>query len=250
MNILLTNDDGIESEGLKTLARVLSRDHRIMIVAPDGERSGKSHSISLGEPVRMRRMGENALACGGTPADCVLFSILGAVPEKPDIVVSGINRGPNLGTDIIYSGTAAAARQAALMGYAAVAVSVTSFSPPYPYEVAAEFIRANIDVFRSLWTCDHFLNVNVPLGDPGSLGIEVTHPSRRIYNDRVLRFEAPNRDEYFFLTGSNAEARLEDGSDWHAVTHGSISVSPVFLHPLNQAEDEAYRNTVFRKPEV
>jgi len=130
MNILITNDDGIESEGLKTLARVLSRDHRIMIVAPDGERSGKSHSISLGEPVRMRRMGENALACGGTPADCVLFSILGAVPEKPDIVVSGINRGPNLGTDIIYSGTAAAARQAALMGYAAVAVSVTSFSPP------------------------------------------------------------------------------------------------------------------------
>ncbi|HOV62958.1 MAG TPA: 5'/3'-nucleotidase SurE [Spirochaetia bacterium] len=248
MNILLTNDDGIDSPGLHILARTLEGEHRVMIVAPDGERSGKSHSISLGGPVKMRRITENTLSCDGTPADCVLFSILGAIPFKPDIVISGINRGPNLGTDIIYSGTAAAARQAALMGYAAIAVSVTPYSPPYPYETAASFIRDNIDLFLSLWTCDHFLNINVPAVDPAVMGVEVTHPSRRIYNDRLVRFQAPNKDEYFFLTGSRAEARLEEGSDWHAVVHGNISVSPIFLHPLNHVEDEAYRRTVFRKP--
>ena len=220
----------------------------MITVAPDGERSGKSHSISLGEPVRMRKISDSEIACGGTPADCVLFSILGAIPFKPDIVVSGINKGPNLGTDIIYSGTAAAARQAALMGFAAVAVSVTAYAPPFPFERAAEFIRANIETFISLWTDDHFLNVNVPPPGLNGAGVEVTHPSRRIYKDRVLKFEAPNSDEYFFLSGDYAAAKPEEGSDWQAVSRGSISVSPVFLHPLNQAEDESYKRAVFRKP--
>lgn len=134
MKILLTNDDGIKSLGLRALQDVLGGEHEVWTVAPDRERSGSSHCISIKNPVRFHQVEERQFACGGTPADCVLFSCLGALPERPDLVISGINLGPNIGTDIIYSGTAAAARQAALMDIPAVAISQATFTAPFYFE--------------------------------------------------------------------------------------------------------------------
>ena len=139
MKILITNDDGIFSEGITTLKNALIADHDVWVVAPDTERSGTSHAITLKDAVRMSRIDERTYSCGGTPADCVLYSLLGAVDLDPDIVVSGINHGPNIGTDIIYSGTVAAARQAALMDRPAVAVSVVGMQGPLNFELAAEW---------------------------------------------------------------------------------------------------------------
>ena len=245
MNILLTNDDGIGSLGLKALSTALEKKHNVWILAPDAERSAASHSITIHNPIRLKRMKDRSWACGGTPADCVILSMLGAIPVKPDLVISGINRGPNLGTDIIYSGTVAGARQAALMGVPAIAASLNTFTDPFYYEPVARFIAGNIETFLELWHPDHFVNINAP-NEPGEVsGVRITHPSRRIYHDKLARFEAPDGNDYFFLYGSHIDAESEEGSDWDAVSHGYVSVSPVFLHPINRAEELAYREKIF-----
>ncbi len=246
MKILITNDDGIESPGLKALRDVLSAEHEIWIVAPDGDRSGRSHSITLREPVRMRKTGDRSYACGGSPADCVLYAYLGAIPVKPDFVVSGINIGPNLGTDIIYSGTAAAARQAALMGYPAAAVSSSSYNPPFHFDAAAKFILNNISLLAELWNPDHFININVPPLEGGRAEVSVTHPSKRVYTDNIVSFTAPNKDRYFFLDGELIKAEPYKNSDWAAVSSGRISISPIYLHPVNKNDDELYQNAEYR----
>ncbi len=246
MIILLTNDDGISSPGLKALQNVLS-EHDVWTVAPDKNRSASSHSITIRNPVRMHQLNEKTFACGGTPADCVLFSLLGAIPVKPDIVISGINLGANLGTDIIYSGTVAAARQAALMGYPSIAVSLNEIKPPLHFCTAADFIIKNIDIFTDLWHSDHFLNINIPNIRDGEIGVKVTFPSRRIYENNCINFKAPNNDKYYFLGGS-IRSDDKEGSDSKAVFNGFISISPVFLHPVNYKEEEKYHNSIFRKP--
>jgi 5'-nucleotidase len=243
MIILLTNDDGFDSPGLRAMKDALAG-HEIWIAAPDGERSGTSHSITIKDPVRFTRMGEREYACSGTPADCILFSFLGAVPVKPDIVISGINIGPNLGTDILYSGTAAAARQAALMGCASIAVSLNAFTPPFHFAAAASFVSANIGLFASLWSDDHFINVNVP-NEETSAGIAITHPSKRIYEDKAVSFSSPSGHCYYFLSGSFIGAQAEEGSDWEAVSSNNVSVSPIYLHPVNMAIEDRYRKVSF-----
>ena len=248
MKILITNDDGIFSEGITTLKNALIADHDVWVVAPDTERSGTSHAITLKDAVRMSRIDERTYSCGGTPADCVLYSLLGAVDLDPDIVVSGINHGPNIGTDIIYSGTVAAARQAALMDRPAVAVSVVGMQGPLNFELAADFIAQNIELIAELWLPDHILNVNVPNVFKQVPEVVVTHPSRRIYRDRLSDFTAPNGERYFFLQGSLDDAVIDSGSDWDAVKNKKISVSPIYLHPLNHSEDEAYHTAVFTRP--
>ncbi len=246
MKILLTNDDGIHSEGIESLKNYLENDHEVWTVAPDVERSGTSHAITLRDAVRMSRIDDRSYSCGGTPADCVLYSLIGAVDVDPDIVVSGVNHGPNIGTDIIYSGTVAAARQAALMKKPAIAVSVAGTKPPYNFDLASEFVSRNLELMLDLWLPDHFLNINTPNTFDITPDIEVTHPARRIYRDHLVDFTAPSGERYFFLQGTLNEAVIEEGSDWDAVKNDRISVSPVYLHPLNHSEDKAYRSARFK----
>lgn len=238
MNILLTNDDGIEARGINILAEHLS-EHNLWIVAPDRERSGFSHSITLRDPVRMKERGVRRIGCSGTPADCVLFGILGVLSEKPDLIISGINHGPNLGTDIIYSGTAAAARQGALMGVPSVAVSVTNTDSQTAYVDAAKFIAQNVEILVTLGSKDDFINVNVPGNIDTDVPVAITHPSRRIYNDKLERFKSPDGADYLFLTGTVSEDNIPEGSDFWAIRKGRISVSPIYLYPVNnQLETE------------
>jgi 5'-nucleotidase len=249
MRILLSNDDGIRSSGLEILRRWLEKDHEVWIAAPEEEQSGKSHSVTLRDPVRFRKVEDQVFACGGTPADCVLFSLLGALPLSFDMVVSGINRGPNLGTDIIFSGTAAAARQGALSGIPSVAVSVAPMHPPWPFETAAEFTALNLELFKSLWTDDHFININVPFLSADSVPeVAITHLSRRIYDDKLTSMVGPRGETYYMLAGDTVHAEDEPGSDWEAVGKGIISVSPVFLHPMNHREIELYQSSSFKVP--
>lgn len=250
MKILLTNDDGIDSEGLRILKQFLSDGHEVWTVAPDTERSGTSHAITLRDAVRFNPLDDRTYSCGGTPADCILYSILGAIPFNPQVIISGINNGPNIGTDIIYSGTVAGARQAALMGFPGIAISVTSYEQPLDFPAAAAFLTENIVQMVSLWRSDHFLNINVPNSLAAGSKVVITHPARRIYRDNIVDFTAPHGEKYFFLDGSLNDAVSDTGSDWHAVTNNDISVSPIYLHPVNDDEDEKYRKTAFSMPLV
>jgi len=250
MRILLSNDDGIDSPGLLALHQEIDRigGHEVWTVAPDGERSGMSHSITLKDPIKSRKIGERRYCISGTPADCIMTAVLGIMAEKPDIVLSGINLGPNLGTDLIYSGTAAAARQAAYMGIPGVAVSINAFTSPWNFSALARFTVQNLEGFIKLFDGNHFININGPEDGKMNAPIEITHPCYRTYNDRMIQFIAPRGDEYWFLKGAPIDTSDEEGSDWNAVVRGSISVSPVHLHPLNNQVDEEYETAGFKSP--
>ncbi len=247
MRILLTNDDGIESEGIRALRDILDQDHDVWVFAPDGERSAMSHYITVKGPVRCSRVGPSATACSGSPADCVILSHLGAVPFSPEIVISGINRGPNLGSDIIYSGTAAAARQAALQGTPGIAVSLNAHEDPFHFENAAAFVSEHLAMLVRLWNEHHFININIPNSPIRHDEVEITTPCNRRYTDRLSRFNAPNGDEYFFVDGEPLAGDLLPGTDWHAVHSGVVSISPIFLNPVNHEDDEPYRSALFSR---
>jgi 5'-nucleotidase len=244
MKILLTNDDGIDSPGLRLLQESLEREHEVWVVAPESNRSGSSHSITLGTPTRFRRVAEREYACGGTPADCVLVACLGLVPPEVQLVVAGVNLGANLGTDIVYSGTAAAARQGAFMGKLSLACSLDAYDPPFHLDFPVEFVARNLPLLCSLLSETHFLNINFP-NLPGPAPIRVTHPARRIYKDELVRFTAPNNDLYCFLGGSRPESVHEEGSDFWALGQGSVSLSPIVIHPANHEVEELYRRSDF-----
>jgi 5'-nucleotidase len=234
MNILLTNDDGIECEGLLKLAEALRGrgENTVYVLAPEGNRSGVSHSISLRGPIRIKDYAEDTWTCSGTPADCVMVALLGGLPVIPDLVVSGINAGPNLGTDIIYSGTAAAARQAALHRIPAIALSLAHFGGAFFWDPAVAFVLEGLPDMITLWAEDTFLNVNIPNTPQMSLGTAITYPSRRRYDDRLAVFAAPDGHRYFFIEGGAIATEEEPGSDWEAVSRNQVSISPVFIHPV------------------
>ncbi len=242
MNILLTNDDGYDRQGISQLARELGKEHTVCIVAPDGNRSGYAHGFTLHDPVRFRRVAESVWACSGTPADCVSITAHGMFGFEPDLIISGINYGPNLGTDIIYSGTAAAAREGALKGIPSVAVSLVQRDAPYDFSRSVEFIASRIEEFRSLWDKDHFLNINIPAVIKDPLEVRITSPCMRKYVDNYQCFTDPHGDLFTFMDGDIDVSQPEEGSDLEAVEKGVISLSPISIHPENSRQVlNAYR---------
>ena len=170
---------------------------------------------------------------------------MGLLPESIDMVISGINLGPNLGTDIVYSGTAAAARQGALMGIPSVACSLNAFSPPYHLEFPLKFILNNLERFCSLWAEDHFLNINFPNQCSDPPRTVVTFPTRRIYKDELVKFNTPRGDLYCFIGGAAPGSSLEAGSDCRTVEAGNISLSPILIHPTNHEIATRYKKVDF-----
>ncbi len=232
MRILLTNDDGYLAAGLIALETALSRDHEVCILAPDGERSGMSHALSLRHPLKIRKIADRHYACSGTPADCVILAAHGVLPFKPDIVVSGINRGPNLGTDLVYSGTAAAARQASMAGMPGIALSLASAVEPYRYNAFARLLANNLDNFIGLWSSDVFINLNAPdAPDDTVYRLEETIPSRRRYRDTLKFFDGPDGYTYCFFGDGTIETDPETGTDEDAVNRGFASITRVAVYP-------------------
>ncbi len=257
MKILLTNDDGITSSGIRIIEEVLCRKHEVTVVAPDSERSGYSNSLTLGRKLIIKKIDKTHYKCSGTPADCVHRTLLGAVHFVPDMVVSGINIGPNLGTDLIYSGTAAAARQAALMGVPSVAVSVASFREPFNFEFAAEFVLDNLEYFREVWDRNCFFNINVPQSVSAGSNVEVTRPARRMYNETIMKNTIEGTDSIEVSLGLSDIGHFDEKhinynsdsensrTDCDAIIEGKISVTPVYLHPVADLTSELYTEAKF-----
>jgi 5'-nucleotidase len=237
MNILLTNDDGIESRGILLLARALREggNDRVFVIAPDRDRSGVSHCISfLREPLRLKEREADTWACSGNPVDCVIAGMLGALPLKPELILSGINRGANLGTDLVYSGTAAAARQGSFFAVPSIALSLVE-SPgggEYHWDMAVSFVVKKLKEFTSLWEPDTFLNVNIPNSPDGPEGSRIAFPCRRQYQDKLSVMDAPNGDRYCFALDGKTANQPEPGSDWDTVSRNLVSLSAVLIHPV------------------
>jgi 5'-nucleotidase len=240
MRILLTNDDGIDSDGLNALVEALRElrsskgmAHEITVVAPEGERSGVSHAMTLKRPTKIRKIAENRYSCSGTPADCIIVAGLCVMKERPDLVVSGINRGPNLGTDIIYSGTCGAARQAALSGVPAIALSCASLAAPFDYGACAAFVASRLEALKAAWMPGTFININGPSSPDKNLQARWTVPGKNHYLDNIKSFHGSDGYTYCFLTEGKHERENEGAADHQAVADGLISISLIDIHPAS-----------------
>ena len=248
MIILLTNDDGYESEGINTLERVLSSyGHEIWVCAPSGNRSAQSHAMNILSPVTLTKFKENHYHCSGTPTDCILYSIKGRVfPQLPDLVISGINHGYNCSSDILYSGTCGAASEAVLQGIPAIALSCergddNSFS----FESAANFVARNIEKLISITTKDSIVNLNFPT--PHSDKVTPADIGYINYNDIAIPIENSGDIISFRLaSGGNVEKSIDSphsNTDLHVATNGNIALSVIKVLPeINiEKQNEAMR---------
>jgi 5'-nucleotidase len=235
MNILLTNDDGITEEGFPEFAEALRGRgvYRVYVIAPDRNRSGVSNAITvMTDRMELKSVAEDTWICEGTPADCARLGIMGALPVKIDLLVSGINKGPNVGTDIIYSGTAAGARQGALCGVPSVAYSLAGIRPPYYWKDAINYAVSHLEEFISIWKRDIFLNVNMPNVSGGAREYKITYPSLRDYDDTVSFAREPGGIIACTIKGGPVVTEDAGGTDYRALLDGYASVSPVFLYPV------------------
>ncbi len=238
MRILLTNDDGVQSAGLKALAEALLDIAELVIVAPERQQSAAGHAITLHKPLRMNPAQIEGLDIqpydtNGTPADCVILGIL-ATGTPPDLVISGINAGANLGEEILYSGTVSAAMEAVLQELPAFAISVTEYDCP-KFEAAAQFARQLVEDWQYVDLCDGgFLNINVPSLPPDEIkGIEVTRLGKRAYVNEVTRREDPRGQPYYWFSGEAQELDGGEGTDIGVVAAGRISITPVHFNLTN-----------------
>lgn len=250
--ILCANDDGFFSHGLRALADALSTFARVVVVAPESEQSATSHSLTLHRPLRMRRYAEDRYALDGTPADCVYLAVhLGEggastpiLPRRPDLVVSGINRGINLGQDIFYSGTVSAAREGALRGIPAIAASVGlstdesgayGFDPSHAAELVTKIAREVIAMPRQGGPA-YLFNLNVPAGPVK--GLRATKLGTRLWTEAVDARVDPRGRPYFWIGGKGVSHDLVPGSDTEAYDAGLASLSVLGLD-LARHDDEA-----------
>ncbi|GAB4252053.1 MULTISPECIES: 5'/3'-nucleotidase SurE [Deferrisoma] len=230
MLILLSNDDGIHAPGLATLARALSVLGRVVVVAPDRERSAVGHALTLHRPLRLTPIRDDWFAVDGTPTDCVHLGLHGLLETAPDLVVAGINHGPNLADDLTYSGTVAVALEGTLMGVPSFAVSVTADAEARFGAAAEVAVRVARTVAKRGLPAGTFLNVNVPSADGYSeiKGIRVTRQGKRVYGSGVVRKHDPRGREYFWI-GVRELGRVErtGDTDVEAVEQGYASVTPI-----------------------
>lgn len=232
MRLLVTNDDGYNGKGLETLVECLSAKHDVWVIAPDKNRSGVSHGINLTEPLRICCKASQRYTCSGVPVDCVINGLNGILPEPPDVIISGINKGANIGTDILFSGTCAAARQAALYGIPGIAVSIESFSNDWQYNAIADFVSKNTEKLAALCSKDIFVNINA-MSAKEYKGWKLTRLSKRYYGDSVTLYKAPDGHSYSFFKGGNIQTEANSDSDFFAVEQGYISVSRVHAQPVS-----------------
>jgi 5'-nucleotidase len=228
MHILLSNDDGYRSPGLSILAQALGHYGRVTVVAPDRDRSGASNSLTLDVPIRAETLENGFIRVGGTPTDCVHLAITGLLDEEPDVVVAGINHGPNLGDDVLYSGTVAAATEGRFLGVPAMAVSIDSACPQHlatAADVAGRLLAGLAEMDRS---GSLILNVNVPDRPLTELqGLRATRLGNRHRAEGVQRILDPRGRPMYWVGPAGAEQDAGEGTDFHAVRTGHVSVTPL-----------------------
>lgn len=255
LRILITNDDGIHASGLLTLEKIaLSLTPEVWMVAPETEQSGKSHSLSLSDPLRMRKIDSRHVAVQGTPADCVILAVRKVMPALPDIVLSGVNRGQNMADDITYSGTIAAAMEGTSLGLKSFALSQT-FGLRKNGEVQWEVAEAHGPrILRKLAAADLgpgvLVNINFPDCRPEDVrAIEITRQGKRDQNLLLVDERIDTRGRtYYWLGFKREKSNPASGTDLHAVYRNSISITPLHMNLTQIEAMETLRNVV-EKPE-
>lgn len=233
--ILIVNDDGIHGEGLRPLIEALRQLGRVTTVVPERERSTASHSLTLHKPLRLTKVAGEIHTLNGTPADCARFGVLNLMKERVDLVVSGINRGHNLGQDVLYSGTVAAAAEATLLGIPAIALS--RGLGPGGYEAGAAFARTLArTVLKEGLPRGRVLNVNFPpLPASRMRGVRLTRLGDRVYDKKIVVRTDPRGDSYFWMAGRRVKNVLADGTDVRAIADRCIAITPLTLDTTDYA---------------
>lgn len=233
MEILISNDDGIEARGLLVLAQRMKTLGKVTIVAPDRNRSGASNSLTLDAPIRIKKMEEDTYRVSGTPTDCVHVALTGLLDDDPDIVVSGINAGANLGDDVIYSGTVAAAMEGRFLGFPAIAMSLVLIEgqSKHYFDTAGEAaIRMVKQLQRDPLPADTILNVNVPDCPWSEIrGFEVTRLGHRHRAEPVVKTLDPRGREMYWIGPAGAEQDAGPGTDFDAIRRKFISITPIHV---------------------
>ncbi len=227
MRILISNDDGYFAPGIEQLAAALRAHAQVTVVAPERDRSGASNSLTLDRPLQVRRAPNGFLFVNGTPTDCVHLAVTGLLEELPDMVVSGINLGANMGDDTLYSGTVAAATEGYLLGIPSVAISLASKTAAHlatAAQVAVAIVERHTRTPAGAW----LLNVNVPDIAAGELrGTRVTRLGRRHKAEGAVAAKNPRGETVYWVGSAGAAADAGEGTDFHAVAHGYVSVTPL-----------------------
>ena len=233
--ILVTNDDGIQSKGIIALAKALREIGDVFAVAPEIEQSAVAHSLTLHRPLRVERIRKNFYAVDGTPADCIHLGVNIILPERPRLIVSGINKGGNLGDDIIYSGTVSAAFEGTLLGIPSFAISLVSRSH-FKFDVAARFaLKVARRIIERGLPKNTFLNINVPNLDEKEIkSYRITHQGRLIHSgDEVIEKVDPRGRKYYWIGGGQLIFERGGNTDVEAVSKSCISITPLNLDLTN-----------------
>jgi len=233
-NILVTNDDGIHAPGLRALVEALAGLGAVTVVAPSHERSAAAQSLTLRQPIFYEQVAENEWSVEGTPADAMILAFHSLLPERPDLVVSGINRGGNLGENVYYSGTVGAAMEAAINHVPAVAVSVAHRGKDFYYHSAANFVQRLVPLMlKETLPPGVLLNVNVP--QPWLGAVRITRQSSKITRNVLQKGEDPRGRSYYWLHEQQLSEGIEPDTDYAAVFAGAISVTPLELDHTHSA---------------
>lgn len=244
MRILISNDDGIHAVGIKTLVDRLTYEHEVYVIAPDRERSAQGHALTLHKPLRVEEvdMGckvAKAWETTGTPGDCIKIGVSSILEHMPDLVISGINHGPNLGADVLYSGTVNAAMEGAVLGFPSIAVSLTNNGngQTSDFVYAADFVAKFVNRIKDLnFPKKNILNINVPaIAGSDIAGIEITRLGTRMYTDQYERRVDPRGKVYYWLAGEIIQGEVEAGTDIMAIRNNKISITPLSFEMTNKA---------------
>ncbi len=249
MRILVSNDDGIRSEGLTALEEKLRKLGEIYTVAPEQEQNSMSHALTLHRPLRVTEISSNRFSVDGTPTDCVKLALTGLLPVRPDLVVSGINKGPNIGDDVIYSGTVSAAVEGTLLGIPSIAVSLVAFKD-FDFETAADFaaVLASRILEKGL-SPGTLININVPPVPAKEIkGWRLTRQGKRHYAENIIERVDPRGKKYYWIGGDDLGFAKEEGTDCMAVHEGYISVTPLHVDMTNHGAFPEIKSLMFPWP--
>ncbi|TMQ65003.1 MAG: 5'/3'-nucleotidase SurE [Candidatus Eisenbacteria bacterium] len=229
MDILVTNDDGIQADGIRALAEALAPLGTISIIAPDREQSATSHALTLHRPLRVRKIGDGVMSVDGTPTDAVLLGVHGFLKRKPALVVSGINHGPNMGNDVLYSGTVAAASEGMFLGIPSIAISLATWEPTADFgpgaRVAHRLVKGLLRRGLHEGSC---LNINIPAIPWSDIkGVRVTRLGMRVYRDVIVEKTDPRGKLYYWIGGEEPTWKHDEASDFTAVEQGYVSITPL-----------------------
>jgi len=242
MRILVTNDDGIHSPGLTALAKALSRVGEVWVVAPDRERTAVAHALTLHKPLRVNQLGTRIYAVNGTPVDCVNLAVLKLLSAPPDLLVSGINKGVNLGDDVLYSGTVSAAMEGTILGVPSMAVSQEGQEHFY-FDAGARYaVRIARLILKEGLPDETLVNLNIPNRPFRSItGVRVTCLSRRRFDNPIIEKVDPHGRTYYWIAGTRVSWSRSKDADHEALEQGAVSLTPIHLDTTHHGVLDRFR---------